>query len=446
MRCQEDSWKRHMSRGTVALARSDYEEAETAFRAALDRAQSNFGKDDSRFRQTMSLLAQIYFKQGNFKKAEPLLKQAVTYEGNGHEADHVDRAIDLICLAQINKSRGRLKAAFGQFEEATNILSGGNGQHAEGAVDELQQLLAEVKQSEEGHDVETLFQDLLAVADHVRAKHTVARPKQKKSQEPEYFGIEDRDPLEAWQAYINDGYEALLGGDTESSIKGYLLIDKAVRLGYEKLQEDLSTIVEGLTALAIASARVRKFDQSEELFQHAIEIAEAKLGLKHPSVAAIKLNLACFYRGLDHFQPARTYFLEAAEVLENSHELDDGEFQEISWSFLMMMRRSQLHSLSRDLLRQAIELEEQDNLKRANQLYESALAVMRQVFEDDHPEIAEVLYFQSNVLRRLNKHDEAEAAHNQAEHIDQQNYSRATMWEEITRDLPPLTVNFQNGA
>ena len=53
------SWQKHMSRGTVAMARADYRTAEAEFQHALKAAQRDYAKDDERLLRTLGLLERL---------------------------------------------------------------------------------------------------------------------------------------------------------------------------------------------------------------------------------------------------------------------------------------------------------------------------------------------------------------------------------------------------
>ena len=74
-------WERHVETGELRIQQGRFQEAEEALKTALQEAEK-FGERDNRLPQTLSKLAILYDIQGQYDKAEPLLKRAVAAHRN----------------------------------------------------------------------------------------------------------------------------------------------------------------------------------------------------------------------------------------------------------------------------------------------------------------------------------------------------------------------------
>ena len=73
---QGSSWESLIKGAEAALERKDFTSAEEQLKAALDAAE-RFPPGDPRLGKTLNNLAAIYYAQGDFGRAEPLLRRGV---------------------------------------------------------------------------------------------------------------------------------------------------------------------------------------------------------------------------------------------------------------------------------------------------------------------------------------------------------------------------------
>ena len=424
------SWQKHMSRGTVAMVRADYDKAETEFRHALAAAQRDYAQNDERLLRTLGLLGQTYFKQGNYDKAHSLLEQSVDC-GNAIAGNNLTVALDLISLAAIKKAMGETTEANQRYQQAVGVLQSRSRNeeiNAAAAVCNLERLFTQAERSERER-VQEQFQQLL----------TAARTKHSESQDPENFHPVKSDLLERWQGLMQEG-KRLLSMETEkANVAAYQQLHDATKLAYRIFPHDHINVGESLNCFGVVSMRLKMHDQAEALLKRAATIYSAIPALVS-ELACVNLNMAAFYADVFEYRQSLQSLTEAADLLDHSSALTDSNTSQVYGSTLMMMTRAELYASARDTIRQAIEAEESDRLEQASHLYQRTLTLLRRVFPDDHLEIAQILYFKANILRKLGSAEEANAAQREADAIEQRNESRTRKWERLASQLPPFRI------
>ena len=192
------TWEKHFTKGSIALARADYTCAQAQLNQALAAAKSERRVNDTRIASIYSLLAQSFYKQGNYRKAEPLLKEAISLRGKRSNMNAGSKARDLICLSEIARSRGNAEEALLLIDEAVeNLKLVDERETTPGAeaTKALAQLFRDASKSER-KKTQTHFQELLTKAG------TKAKPV---SRQQKYFGSDEEEPEQAWLEHYEPG-------------------------------------------------------------------------------------------------------------------------------------------------------------------------------------------------------------------------------------------------
>jgi len=108
--------------GLNCSARADYALAQDQLNQALTEVKAQRRASDSRVSTVYSLLAQAFYRQGDYKKAVPLLKQAIAMDDRHTAVDASSKARDLICLAEIARHDGNVEEAAGHINKAIENL------------------------------------------------------------------------------------------------------------------------------------------------------------------------------------------------------------------------------------------------------------------------------------------------------------------------------------
>jgi tetratricopeptide (TPR) repeat protein len=339
--------------------------------------------------------------------------------------------MDLLSLAAINKASGNTAQANNRYQQAVGVLQGtGSSVPQDGAakaVCELGRLFAAAERQERTA-VQAQFHDLLITA---QKKHAQS-------------GSEDFHPvaanlLKTWQRYMDLGNRYFNEERTDQSEHAYRNFHEATKLAYRIFPHDHVSIAECLNMLGSTSTRLRMYDQADSHLQRAATIYSASP--EHAcQLACVKLNLAALSAEIFEYRQALLYLSEAAELLEKTASLTDSNAPQMYRSTLTMMTRAELYASAKEMIRQAIEAEESDHLEQARHLYDRTLVLLRRVFPEDHLEIAQVLHFKSNILRKLGDNLQATGLQREAEGIESRIDRAAQKWEQLISDLPPFKI------
>jgi tetratricopeptide (TPR) repeat protein len=423
------SWEESINRGTLALARSDYETAKTAFKDALTTAQLDFVDGDQRLCQTFSFLGQTYYKLGDHQQAQNYLTLS-TKEDDSSEQDSLRVAVDHLSLAQMNYVSGQATDAHEHFAKALCVLKTAKALNADSALEATAGLekLLRTAAKKEAEKTNATFRNLLVQA---QKNH---RPKSKTQ---EYFGTEPEAIVDAWQNLMETGAGLTEKADLDSLITGFQNLNSALRIALSIFPSNHQNIAESMTSLANVTSQLGLCEDAVVLYKEALKICETN-NSEPIKKAMLKINIASFYSNQFDHQAAIESLSEAAEIVQQDETLANSQFADISNSFYSLMQKADIHRSARDMIRQAIEFEENDRLEQANYCYENSLALTERIFGETHLEVAQILLFKANVLRKLGEKQQAEKAQDRAEQIESEITERAHQLEQLKANLPAI--------
>lgn len=424
------TWQKHVCRGTVALIRAEYDQAEEELQEALARARKEYGPSDARSQRTLGLIGQTYYKRGELERAVAVLQLAVS----GDEPLHQSLAVanDMVTLASIKRSFGDVSDANRIYQRAIDILQQQQqpaASEANHAVSQLERMFSTAERTER-EDTFAQFQRVL----------TTAR-KQYDAQRLENFHPPDVATIDQWERHCDTGRMLMAHDHPQQNtlVTAYHHFHTATKLAYRLFPHDDVHIADSLALLGSASAKLKLIEQAEALLKRSLVIYSANNDNAYP-LAMVHLDLAQLYADLYDYLQSVKHFSEAARILESTSELSDASLSDIYASALTMMSRAELYSSVRELIRQAIEDEESDHLEQSAHLYETVITLLRRLFPSDHLEIAQMLHFRANVLQKLGDPDAALADRKHAKKIEADNADRARSEKALTSTLPPFRI------
>jgi tetratricopeptide (TPR) repeat protein len=103
---QDTAWDAHVAAAKKAFQQGDYAEAESQFRAALEKAEG-FGSQNPRLAISLNNLASLYRVQGRYAEAGPLYKRALAIHEKALGPEHPDVAKALEKYAALLRETGR---------------------------------------------------------------------------------------------------------------------------------------------------------------------------------------------------------------------------------------------------------------------------------------------------------------------------------------------------
>lgn len=121
-----NEWQMYRDAATKAAESEDYFSAQAFWLAALDEA-NNFRFDDPRLSLTLESLAEVYWRQLKYEKAEPLCKRILQIWESLLGADHPDVATAANNLAMLCERQGKHIEAAILYQQVLSIRENGLG-------------------------------------------------------------------------------------------------------------------------------------------------------------------------------------------------------------------------------------------------------------------------------------------------------------------------------
>jgi tetratricopeptide (TPR) repeat protein len=464
------SWDEHISHGISAVQLSDYAAAEQSFKHALQIAKHDFSRSDERLALTLSLLGHTYFRNEDFRRAELLLEQSLRLHVQAEDLNEPCVLMDTFSLGEIKASSGqRLEACriYDQIIMRLKMAASSGFPVVEGAADRFEtqlssyyQQLTEEERNQflEPAPVETTDEggdDDSAEEEHLQAQLDEAVQEQLceevEEQGTEYGGTPPQDArlvpgntltasgthtIEGlWDTQLKKGLATLTLDDDEKEawVSGYLNLESALRLANRMFEPADPRRITNMKALADASARLKLYEQAEALYRDAIANAKSAVDPDPTQVTVLRLYLGLFYAEFDQLKQAKK-ILENTKMPENMSQVSDGEA--LARRVEKVNRLIGVHDTVQNLMRQAQTLEEQGDVDKAAKLTNTALNAMKQGFAANHPEVARVLRYRSQLLKALGQDAQADETAQRAERIEKANEAMFAAWTKITEDLP----------
>ncbi|WP_299519045.1 tetratricopeptide repeat protein [Winogradskyella sp.] len=308
-------------------------------------------------------MALRYKDQGNYKKADSLLNDAISSNGRLLKAGHYT----------LNKYKGNLAMVYidqGQYSKAKVLLNDaikGNTQNFEKNHErnlDLQVLLFKLMYNiGEERDAVDLHNEF--IQDYIEA-----------------FGKESRKVLNV-MSNLASAYERLGKYDEAKDI-----FEEVLEQLKQILSINHSEVLRTKNNLATVFKALGDYDEAIQLFDEARVGSELKLGKNHPTTIMYTANLSTAYREANRLEEAREY----SEIALNDQIAHSGyKHPDVA------TRHSNLGIIYREL----------NLLKEAKLEFQIASAIYEIVFGPIHQRVALVNALLSTVLNKLNQKSEA---------------------------------------
>jgi tetratricopeptide (TPR) repeat protein len=118
---QDALWKKYTKAGRTASEQGHYAEAEKMFLAAIQVAEG-VGPRNPRLAPSLDNLAELYYAQGKYAKAETLFKRALAVNGKVLGPEHRGLIMSLHHLALLYWAQGRYTEAEPLYKQVLMIL------------------------------------------------------------------------------------------------------------------------------------------------------------------------------------------------------------------------------------------------------------------------------------------------------------------------------------
>jgi tetratricopeptide (TPR) repeat protein len=350
--------------GNVYSSLGLYKKAQPLLENALKIREKLLGPNHSDTATSFNNLADIYFEQGKYAEAEPLYKRALAIREKILGPNHYYTGNSLLNLASLYREQGKYVEAEPLYKRALSIREKALGpNHKEMAVS-LNNLAGFYLEQGKYEEAEPLFRRTLVITE--------------KALGPDHPNIA-KDLNNLAELYREQGKYA----EAELFQKRSLAIREKI------LGPNHPGTAASLNNLANIYFGQGKYAEAEPLYKRALAIAEKILGLEHPNTAASLNNLADVYQKQGKYSEAEPLCKHALAIRE---KILGPNHPNTAYS---------LNSLARlyyDLSKFA----------EAEPLFKRSLAIREKVFGPDHPTTAESLHNLAKLYRDTNKFSEAE--------------------------------------
>ena len=348
--------------GFVLLRLSQWSEAESLLRRALDIDQKSLGLLDPRVARDLGSLAQLLGATNRMTEAEPLLRRALDIDQKSFGPQHFYVAADLNDLAQILQNTNHLTEAEPLMRRALDIDEINFGPLHPNVARDLNNLALLLRETHRSAEAEPLMRRALDISE-------------------KSFGADD--PRVA--TYLNNLADILKDAnrlaEAEPLMRRALKIDE---ISFGALHPNVARDLNNLGRLLLETQRSA---EAEPLIRRALDIVEKSFGPRHPKVAACLNSLAQLLEATNRLS-------EAEPLMRRALDIDQASFG------------PQDPSIARDLNYLAGLLQDTNRLTEAEPLMRRALGILL-AFErstgHEHPKWAAVSNHYRALLRLMGK-------------------------------------------
>lgn len=464
------SWDEYIEESIGAVRNGDFLGTEDSLKLALQYAKQNYPRGDNRLALVLSLLAHTYFFNCDFGRATLLFEQSLKLHIESRLPNNPCLVMDLFCLGEIKKSRGKHVEACRLFTDVLDQLKATKTKTGEmvKAMEWFQAMLAEQRGKLTEGERRALDQPLMAamqtaietalsitgggtrqIEDAAASvgEHGSAGPNHSESvmvlDEPEQapqapsVAPSPEALAQVWEMQLTNGLNGLQADDDEREtlVSGYLNLESALRLARGIFGRKDERFIGTVKAIADASAKLRMFNQAEALYREAIVMAKSNDTGAEPTVSTLRLNLALLYCDFDLFKASKAILDEEGLTAPSG---DAGKA--LAKRIATAREQIRIFEAATELINQAQDAEKAGDCEKAAKLANNAMSQMKQGFPPNHGELAGMLRYRARVLKLLQRDEQAVELMERAERIERAQDTMAAEWLKVTDDLPRAEV------
>ena len=385
--------------GWYLRERGLYRRAEPLLHQALAIREQKLGPIHPDVAQSLHHLAVIFYEHGKYKQAEPLFQRALVMCEKTFGPDHLQAAAILNDLAWLYAEQSRLAQAEPLIQRALTIRERALGPRHRDVGESLNDLAGFYFLQGKFEQAEPLYHHVLAIfeqtigPEHPDTAHTINNLANNYNTLGKY---EQAEPLYHRALAIREqqlGSEHPNTGVTLCDLarcytlqgkyeQAEPLFHRALEVFEKAFNPEHPNIAFTLNYLAELYQAQGKYEQAEPPNQRALAICEQALGPDHPRTATILNNLAHLYFLQGKYEQAEPLYQRALTIRE--HKLE---------STHIFVAQS-LHHLAE--LYQA-----QGKYEQAEPLFQRALAIREQMLGPEHPDTIKVRGHYSELLHMM---------------------------------------------
>jgi len=374
---QAQTWKELLDQADSLHKAAAYDSAIVVGKLALEKAEKEFGENDTTVASVLSVLGKCYYFQTNYTEAESVCNRALAIRSESLGSDHPDVAISLNHLANVYSEQGKCAEA-----------------------ERLHKRALVIREKALGPDHPDVAQSLINMANLYRdqGRYTEAEPLYKRA-------------LPIFEKTL--GLQHPYGAITLISLANLYwyqgkypeaepLYKRALPILEKTLGPDHPSVAFNLNDLANLYADQRRYGEAEPLYKRALGIREKTFGQEHPLVAASLNNLALLYSEEGKYTEAEPLYKKALAVLEKTLGLQH------PYGAITLINLADLYT-------------ELGKYTEAEPLHKQALAIMENALGPDHPYTADALHSMALLLKNKKQFIDAKETAQKAYSIRRKN-------------------------
>lgn len=366
------------------IKKGNFAMAEPFYLQIVTIKKNTFGNQHSEYANALNKLASLYQDMGNYLKAEPFFLEALEINKKTFGEDHPNYGKLLNNLALLYTYEGNFTKAESMYLKALSINKKAFGSNHSEFATTLNNLALFYKAiGNYAKAVSLLLEVQLIRKETLPANH------------PDYAVL------------LNN--LASLYGDMGDYTKAEPLLLEAVNINRKSFGEQHPTYATSINNLALLYNNLGSYVKAEPLYKEALAIRKKILGEQHPIYATSVNNLAAYYTEKGNYAEAELLFLEALSIekktlgeqhpqyLGTLHNLaslykDMGKYEKAESLFLeaLTIRKKTLGVQHPDVANSSNSLaalyKNMGNYTRAETLFLEVLTIRKETLPANHPD------------------------------------------------------------
>ena len=391
--------------GWLNYKNGKFPEAESCFQRAFEIREKAFGLNHPDVAESLEALGQMHYIQRRFAEAEPYLERAIAIREHVQGNDHPDLAQSLSNLANIFYYQRRYGEAKELHERSMGIRKKALGSIHPDVADTL---------------------DNIGILFHVQGKLDEAITYYEQAQEVRKQALGENHPDVAY-SYDNIARIYQTQGKYQKAVEYF---QKSLETYEKTLGPDHAQLPDTIHGLAQIQQIIGNETEAERLHNRGLKIREDHWGPDHFRVYKSLEDLGYFYMNEERYEEAEKSYRRALKILEKEKGMKERLVYLLSnlANTLVMLHK---YEESEQILKRALEEYEKDQtisagthayclvslgslyhhhmdrLQEAEEHYKMALTIQEKTAGDNSPETQETIKAYANLLRELNRVDEA---------------------------------------
>jgi eukaryotic-like serine/threonine-protein kinase len=370
--------------GRIHTSLGTYEQARPLLEQALALRRAHLGANHADVAATLFNLGFLHYRLADAVSARDRYRQALAIQRDVPGKDHLDVAITLIELGRV--SSDDLTTADALLREALDIRRRALGPRHPLVAQGMDVVASNLRRRGRYEEAEVIWREALALRQEslapddpeiARGMLHLADLLRAHRGQPEEAELLCRRALSLLRQKLGDGHPALVHGLHSLSAllaargetaEAELLVREALALNLQVFGPDHIRTLESRVKLGLRLHEAGKLEEAESLGRETVALWDRLFGPTHPGMAGSMTDLADVVAARGGHAEAGSLYREAIAMRQQVEGADAS-------------------SVGITLARLGELLRRTEDLEEADAVFERALVVLRQHFDEDHPEI-----------------------------------------------------------